>query len=166
MQIGIYVDFLGNFTGVYRYGVELSKALKRCDSVAELWMNRDLKGNEGILGSLGVPSVFFPRFRRITDLYWPGWRFREAGLDVLLCPGTTLMKTLLPVRQAVMVHDMGPFMYPEMKREEDTEAWRKRIRQVAAHADVITTNSMTTREDLLNTFPYLEDRVFNTPLGN
>ncbi len=165
MQIGIYVDFPGDLTGVARYGVEIAKALKRRDALAELWMNRDLKSDTGVLGSLEVPGLFFPKFRRITDLYWPGLRFRRAGLDVLLCPGTTLIKTLLPMKQAVMVHDMGPFKYPEMKRRDDTAAWQERIRQVAAHADVIATNSLTTKDDLLSVFPHIEDKVFNTPLG-
>jgi len=165
MQIGIYVDFAGNLTGVGRYGVEIAKALKRRHALSELWMNRDLMNDSGDLGSLEVPGIFFPKYRRITDMFWPGWRFRTAGLDVLLCPGTTLIKTLLPMKQAVMVHDMGPFKHPEMKRKNDAAAWQERIRQVADHADVITTNSLTTKDDLLNAYPHLEDRVFNTPLG-
>jgi len=165
MRIGIYVDFGGNLTGVGRFGVEIAKALKRRNSLAELWMNRDLKRDSGILRSVGVPELFFPKFRRITDVYWPGWQFRKAGLDILLCPGTTLIKTCLPMKQAVMVHDMGPFMYPYMKRKDDAATWQKRIKRVASHADVITTNSLTTKNDLLTRFPHIEDRVFNTPLG-
>ncbi|RKZ10513.1 hypothetical protein DRQ25_02715 [Candidatus Fermentibacteria bacterium] len=165
MQIGIYANFGGNPTGVGRYGVEIAKALKQKNSLVELWINRKLTSYADVLNSVGVPEIFFPKFRRITDFYWPGWRFRKAGLDAILCPGTTMIKTLLPIKQAVMVHDMGPFMYPEMKRKDDTAAWRKRIRQAAARADVITTNSLTTKNDLLNEFPHIEDRVFNTPLG-
>jgi len=165
MRIGLYVDFDGDITGIGRYGVEIAKALKRKNVLSELWMNRHLRKKPGILDSLDAPMVFFHKFRRISDAYWPGLRFRKAGLDVLHCPNCSLISTLFPIRQSVMIHDMGPFLCPEMKRRSDIEIWQKRIRRAASHAAVITTNSITTKNDLLNLFPDLEDRVFHTPLG-
>jgi len=165
MRIGLYVDFEGTITGIGRCGVEIAKALKRKNVLSELWMNRYLKKEPGILDSLDLPVVFFHKFRRISDAYWPGLRFRKAELDILLCPNCSLISTLFPIRQSVIIHDMGPFLYPEMKRRSDTEAWQKRIRRAAHHATVITTSSITTKNDLLNSFPDLEERLFLTPLG-
>ena len=165
MRIGLYVDFAGNITGIGRYGIEIAKALARKSVLSELWLNRYLKRDQGIFDSLDIPKVFFHRLREISDVYWPGFRFRKAGLDILHCPNCTLISTLLPIRQSVMIHDMGPFLYPEMKHGSDIEAWQKRIRRVDSHAAVITTNSLTTKNDLLNSFPDLEERLFLTPLG-
>ncbi len=165
MRIGLYVDFDGNITGIGRYGVEIAKALKRKDVLSELWMNRYLKKRPCDLDSLDLPIAFFHKFRRISDTYWPGLRFRKAGLDVLHCPNCSLISTLFPIRQSVIIHDMGPFLFPEMKQGSDTEAWQKRIRRAAHHAEVIMTSSITTRNDLLNSFSDLEERLFLTPLG-
>jgi glycosyltransferase involved in cell wall biosynthesis len=166
MRVGLYVDFdVGHLTGIGRYGVEIARALKCENVLSELWMNRCLGNGPSTLDSLNLPRVFFHRFRRISDIYWPAFRFRKAELDVIHCPNCTLINSPFPVKQSVMIHDMGPFLYPEMKCRSDTEVWQKRIRRAASHAEVITANSLATRNDLLNTFPDLEKRVFLTPLG-
>lgn len=165
MRIGLNVDFdTVRMTGVSRYGLELAAQLDGMGQLTEIWMNRDAENDPGPFGEFTAPVLRFPPLRRITDPFWPAMRARRAGLDAVVSPAGRLLPGEA-FTQAAMIHDLGPYLLPEMKNRGDTRTWRGRIADTVGRASMIMVNSRSTLDDLLHLFPEVHDRVAVTPLG-
>lgn len=165
MRLAMNVDFeLDSATGVSRYGTELARSLSATGHLRELWVGRDRSLGPGGLGSLEVPVEVYPFPRRVADWFWPALRARRSGLDAVISPGGSLLPR--PVGpQAAMVHDLGPFLLPSMKAQQDTRTWQRRIERTVKKAALITVNSQSTLSDLEDLFPEACPRAAVTPLG-
>jgi len=165
LRLAMNVDFeLDSATGVSRYGTELARSLSATGHLRELWVGRDRSLGPGGLGSLEVPVEVYPFPRRVADWFWPALRARRSGLDAVISPGGSLLPR--PVGpQAAMVHDLGPFLLPSMKAQQDTRTWQRRIERTVKKAALITVNSQSTLSDLEDLFPEACPRAAVTPLG-
>ena len=152
-------------TGIGRYGIELVTAWNKIGHESELWMGRNTKKNLMLVSGLNLKIRYFPFPRRVTNYFWPSLkacinntRWVHSSNGMLLPPGPGF-------KQVAMVHDLVAYNYGDMKAKEDTEPWRIRLKMIAKNADCIVVNSLSTRSDLLNVFPGVENKVFLTPLG-
>ncbi|MCK5786141.1 MAG: glycosyltransferase family 4 protein [Candidatus Sabulitectum sp.] len=166
MKIAFNLDYdHTNRTGIGRYGIELISAWIKAGMDCELWMLRNTKGTELPVEGAESRIKYYPFPRRITDHFWPSMKALISGATWIHSANGILLPPGPFFRQIAMVHDLTPFLYGHMKAEKDTEPWKKRLRSVAKKADCITVNSNSTMQDLLNFFPFVEGKVFLTPLG-
>jgi glycosyltransferase involved in cell wall biosynthesis len=161
----VHVDFdLSRATGVSRYGMELARRLDAMGHLRELWVPRDAAVGAAVLAGVSAEVRRFPFPRRATEWAWPlMWR-KAASLDAVISPaGRVLPPAAGP--QAAMVHDMGPFVAPELKAPDDARAWRRRIGRTVRRARMVAVNSRHTLQTLLERFPGASSRTAVTPLG-
>jgi len=162
-SLALHVDFdLNRPTGIGRYGYEMVRSLDRTGHMSEVWVNRDQVRAGLFQGLQNAKVVPFPFPRRISGRLLPALAVRR-GIAIVHNPMGGMLPSAIP--QAAMVHDMGPFLFPDQKDAADTAVWRARLSHVVKKARVIVTNSRTTAEDLLNLHPGLEGRVRVTYLG-
>lgn len=166
MKIAFNIDYFFNRnTGIGRYGVELMKAFIESGQECEVWMTRFMAKFDSISQEVDDRRVFYPWPRRITDYFWPGKRARKKDIDWVHSANCMLLPSSGSFHQTCMIHDMGPFMYGEMKPAAETRMWNERIKRVVKVADTILVNSPSTGRDLIEFFPEAEGRTFVTPLG-
>ncbi|MCK5131030.1 MAG: glycosyltransferase family 4 protein [Candidatus Sabulitectum sp.] len=166
MKIAFNIDYdYLKFTGIGRYGLELISAMMAIGEDCELWMWRNTRKTPPLIDNIEGKIKFYPFPKRITDFFLPSIRALRSKIDWLHTANGELLPSTPFVKQIAMIHDLGPFMYGHMKPDAVTNAWRKRIKNIARIADCIVVNSDSTRTDLLNFLPSLEGRVFLTPLG-
>lgn len=166
MKIAFNLDYdHTKCTGIGRYGIELISAWIKAGLDCELWMLQNTKGTALPVEGVESRIKYFPFPRRVTDHFWPSMKALISGITWIHSANGILLPPGPFFRQVAMVHDLGPFLYGHMKSENDTTPWRKRLRSVAENADCITVNSNSTMQDLLNYFPFVEGKVFLTPLG-
>ncbi len=166
MKIAFNLDYdHTKCTGIGRYGIELMSAWVKVGMECELWMLRNTKGSSLPIEEADCRIRHFPFPRRLTDLFWPSFRTLASGISWVHSTNGILLPNSPFFRQVAMVHDLGPYLYGEMKADEDTRPWKIRLRSIAERADCITVNSNSTMQDLLKIFPFVEEKVFLTPLG-
>lgn len=150
-------------TGVARYAFELSGALRDLGAQIEHWtwdrlrpaLRVKLGGDAGVwtfpaLGGLGARIL--PGLRCILGRF-DAWHFPNG--DLLPCP----------VPRTAMIHDMGPFLLPDLYPPDLGAFYRERTRRVVEGCRAIMANSGTTLADLAEVFPECRERVFLTLLG-
>jgi glycosyltransferase involved in cell wall biosynthesis len=152
-------------TGIGRYGIELMSAWVKAGIDCELWMLRSTKGSLPPIEGQSERIRYFPFPRRVTDHFWPSLKALTSRISWVHSTNGILLPKGLFFRQIAMVHDLGPYLFGQMKASEDTDPWKTRLRTVAERADCITVNSNSTMQDFLSIFPNAEGRVFLTPLG-
>jgi glycosyltransferase involved in cell wall biosynthesis len=151
-------------TGIGKYALNLADGLSSRDVDLELWVyhgwRRDLQeltGNRYKLRSLyhlgGLGDALLPAALRSI-----------SGAQLVHCPNGVLLRTG-SVPQSATIHDMTPFMFPDLKSPGDTESSRRRISEIAERADLIISNSRTTRDDFLSLFPSAEQRTHVVYMG-
>ena len=153
------------FTGIGRYGIELITAWKSAGYGLEIWMQRNTKDLPPHIPGIQENIRYFPFPKRLTDHCWPSFKALVSGTRWVHSTNGILLPRGPFFRQVAMVHDLGPFLYGQMKASEDTEPWKIRLQRIAEEADCITVNSKSTMGDLLSIFPSARDKVFLTPLG-
>lgn len=162
-SLALHVDFdLHRPTGIGRYGCEIMRSLDRTGRLSEVWVNRDQVRAELFKGLQKAEVVPFPFPRKLSERLLPALAARR-GISIVHNPLGGMLPPGIP--QSAMVHDMGPFLFPDQKDSADTAAWRARLARVVRKARVIVTNSRTTADDLLNLHPELDGRVRVTYLG-
>jgi len=162
-SLALHVDFdLNRPTGIGRYGLEMVRSLDRTGRMSEVWVNRDQVRAGLFQGLQNAKVVPFPFPRKLSERMLPLLAARR-GISIVHNPLGGMLPPGIP--QSAMVHDMGPFLFPDQKDAADTVAWRTRLSRVVKRARVIVTNSRTTAADLLNLHPELEGRVRITYLG-
>lgn len=152
-------------TGIGRYGLEFMKAWisdgNECELWVQPWMARQWE----------LPEPFRDRYRkypvkmRFTKYFWPSLMAIANKVEWVHSANCVLLPSSRFFRQVCMVHDMGPVMYGQMKSPADRKVWRKRLENVAAKADCILVNSLSTMKDLIGIYPETEGRIHPTPLG-
>ena len=152
-------------TGIGRYGIELISAWIKSELDCELWMLRKAKRSAPLEEFPDVITRHFPFPKRITDYFWPSAIALSSGITWVHSANGALLPPSRHFKQIAMIHDLGPFLYGHMKARQDTNSWKQQIRSIVEKADCITVNSNSTKNDLLNVFPFTRDKVFLTPLG-
>ena len=167
MKLALHVDFDPSMpTGIGRYGIELTRSIAVAGERPSVWIESgSLPAWRGLgLETGGVRVLRKPH--RVSSRIGPSVFSLMDGIDIVHSFGTTLPHFVLPgSKRSTAIHDMGPFLYPEMKAPEDTASWRSRISDAVSGADCLLVNSKTTRADLLEIFPDAESRVFLTLPG-
>lgn len=162
-SLALHVDFdLNRPTGIGRYGFEMVRSLDLTGRMSEVWVNRDQVRSGLFTGLRNARVVPFPFPRKLSERLLPTMAARR-GVSIVHNPLGGMLSANIP--QSAMVHDMGPFLFPDQKDSSDTAAWRARLTRVVKGARVIVANSRTTADDLLNLHPELEGRVRVTYLG-
>lgn len=166
MRLAFHVDFDPTMpTGIGRYGIELTRSVVLSGAAPGIWIGSDrleawrrLDPGQDRLRILHRPG-------RISSRFAPGIFSFLDGVEIVHSFASTLSPVRSRTRRSTMIHDLGPFLFPELKATSDTEAWRRRIEEAVNGADCLLVNSVTTMEDLLGLFPNAAGRVFLTPPG-
>jgi len=166
MKIAFNIDYdPSRTTGIGRYGTGLMSAWAETGLEYEVWISRGYHDLPASIKAERNRIHLYPGPRRISDICWPSVRSVLHNVK-WVHSSTGIMLPRSPFfKQVVMIHDLGPFLYGQMKSDEDTMAWQERIRNIVNKADCIVVNSTSTGNDLLTLFPCAEGRVFTTPLG-
>ncbi|MDM7992603.1 MAG: glycosyltransferase family 1 protein [Candidatus Fermentibacter sp.] len=167
MNLALQVDFdPSRPTGIGRYGIELSRSLEASGEKPTVWIESGRLAAWKRLGIGTGPVRVLHRPGRISSRIGPGVFSALDGVDLVHSFGSTVPSIHGGrTKRSTMIHDLGPFLHPEMKEAGDTAAWRARISDAAGCADCLLVNSRTTMDDLLGIFPLAEGRVFLTPPG-
>ncbi len=166
MKIAFNIDYdHTKYTGIGRYGLQLIEAWIGIGQDCELWMLRDTRSSvPGIDGTRGKIR-HFPFPKRITDHFVPGLWARRSRIGWVHTTNGMLLPHSKYLKQANMVHDLGPMIYGYMKPNHDTAVWKERLKNIAVRSDCIVVNSRSTMNDLIDIFPATQGKVFLTPLG-
>lgn len=166
MKIAFNIDYDPTKpTGIGRYGIELIKAWNKIGQESELWKPRNTKKQPMNFPDFSLKTRYYPFPRRITNYFWPAVTCLTNNINWVHTTNGMILHPSYLIKQVAMVHDLVPLRFGGMKAKSDTEPWKIRLKMVAKHADCITVNSTSTKNDLLNFFPETEGRVFVTPLG-
>ncbi len=166
LRLAFHVDFDPAMpTGIGRYGIELFRSIALSGAVPGIWIDSDrLEAWRRLDPGKGRVRIMH-RPRRISSRIAPVIFSCLDGVDIVHSFGSTLPPVRSRTRRSTMIHDLGPFLYPELKAPGDTSAWRRRIEEAVDGADCLLVNSVTTMDDLLGLFPRAAGRVFHTPPG-
>jgi glycosyltransferase involved in cell wall biosynthesis len=166
VKLAFYIDFdIGMPTGIGRYGVELIRALGKAGEAPEIWMRSSQKP---CWEALGLPSArvrCFASPERLALRTLPRLWSSSSRLQLVHFPGNALLPVSRRTLRSTLVHDLGPFRFPELKAPADTRAWKAWIESAIDGADCILTNSRSTLDDLLETFPSAGAKARLTRLG-
>lgn len=167
MKLALLVDFDPSMpTGIGRYGIELTRSIAGSGERPSVWIESGWLQAWLELGleTGGVRVLRKPG--RVSSRIGPTAFSLIDGTEIVHSFGTILPRLGLPgSKRSTMIHDLGPFLHPEMKAPDDTASWRSRISDAVSGADCLLVNSETTRADLLGIFPGAEGRVFLTKPG-
>jgi glycosyltransferase involved in cell wall biosynthesis len=166
MKIAFNIDYNHlNYTGIGRYGLELISAWIELKEDCELWMWRKTKGTPPKIEGIKDKIRYYPFPQRLTNHFIPALWAKRSKIRWVHTANGMLLPPSKGLKQANMVHDLGPIMYGHMKPEYDTTIWRQRLKNIARISDCILVNSRSTMQDLVDIFPSTRDKVFLTPLG-
>ena len=166
MKIAFNVDYKHqNYTGIGRYGIELVSAFAKLEQNCELWMWRNTKKNPPVIDNFHGKIKYYHFPKKITDYFLPTYRKFLTGIDWIHSANGELLPKTPFLKQITMIHDMSPFLYSQMKSNYDIEKCQRRIINISKNADCIVVNSNSTKNDVLNMFPELDNRISLTPLG-
>ncbi len=157
-------DYTRN-TGIGRYGLELMSAWMELGYDLEVWKWRYTRKMPPLSQGLESRSRCFPFPQRLSKHLWPVFAAALRGVGWVHSANCDLLPASPAVRQACMVHDLGPIKLGHMKPEWVTRRWRRQLDLVSRRADCIAVNSQCTMNELLEAYPGTEGRVFLTPLG-
>ena len=150
-------------TGVARYAFELGRALAGLGHDVEYWTwNRFRKSLRERLGPGPVVRTF-PHLRGMGSAVLPWLNSMTASIDVHHFPNGDLLPSRVP--RTAMIHDMAPFLFDDILEPGLRDFYRRRTARVVEECAVITVNSTTTLDHLLEVFPEAEGRCRTTPLG-
>lgn len=127
-SLAVHVDFdLKRPTGIGRYGYEIVRSLDRTGCLSEVWVNRDQVRAGLFQGLQHAKVVPFLYPRSLSEHLVPALA-ASRGVSIVHNPLGGMLSAGIP--QSAMVHDMGPFLFPEQKDAYDTAAWRARLDRV------------------------------------
>lgn len=166
MKIAFNIDYdYLSYTGIGRYGLELISAWIDIKEDCELWMLRNTKDAPPEIDGIKKEIRYFPFPKRITDYFIPALWARSSKIRWVHTANGILLPRFKNLKQANMVHDLGPMIYGHMKPAHDTAIWKERLENITRRSDCILVNSRSTLQDLVHIFPRTKDKVFLTPLG-
>jgi glycosyltransferase involved in cell wall biosynthesis len=104
----------------------------------------------------------------VKRVLWEGFEAakiaRRSGLDVWFSAAQTI-PFRRTAQRAVMIHDIIPLLYPEYHPRKTVLYYSMAIKYAAKRADLIFTNSETTKRDLVARFEANPESIVVTPLG-
>ncbi|MCK5131027.1 MAG: glycosyltransferase family 4 protein [Candidatus Sabulitectum sp.] len=167
MRIAIHIDCPPwNLTGIGRYMIELSKALVARGTEIDAWSRLGwYKASRDIFSGLGIPVLPILSWRKYNDILMPRAYVSLRKPRVLHNPNGSLLQREKGLLQTVMVHDLGVFMFNDIKPADEVNLWQNRIRKCVSEASGILVNSVTTANDLADIFPESREKTFLTMLG-
>lgn len=144
--------------------MNLADGLVSRDEEVELWVYHGWKSELEELtgGRYRLRGLY--HLGGLGDMLLPAALTSVSGAQLIHCPNGVLLRPGR-VPQSATIHDMTPFMFPDLKSPEDTESSQRRISQIAKRADLIISNSTTTRDDFLSLFPNAEHRTHVVYMG-
>jgi len=150
-------------TGVARYAFELGKALSLQGHAVEYWTFNRLRGP--LTAKVGSDSRIrtFPHLRGAGPCVFPHLWSLISRPDIHHFPNGDLFPS--PVPRTAMIHDLAPFLFDDILPPDLRDFYRERTRRIVRLRKVITVNSQTTMDHLLDIFPEASDRCRLTPLG-
>ncbi len=167
MNIAIHVDCPPwNPTGIGRYMIELTRGLKAQDCSIEAWSRIGwYRNSHKTFSSMGIQVLPFFSWRKYQDFVMPTIYSSLKKPMVIHSPNGNLLPLSDKIKQSVMVHDLGVFLFDDIKHPAEVTMWKNRIKKIVNNASAIMVNSITTANDLAELFPGSEEKTFLTLLG-
>lgn len=147
--------------GIARYGRQLTLALRARDDVDVVEIGGGPTQRRATLRrhvvTIGVDLVWHPLLGRL--------RAAATGADVYHCPGLRgpLTHGRMPI--VVTIHDLVPWLNPELMSPLTRGHARAAQRRMARVADLVLCNSQDTASDVERLFAVPAERLRVTPLG-
>lgn len=167
MRIAIHVDCPPwNLTGIGRYMMELSRSLAEGQEQIEAWSRAGwyTKSRSAFTG-MGIPVLPILSWKKYEDTVLPGIYAAMRKPSLVHNPNGSMLPIKASIPQTVMVHDLGVFLYKNIKPAPEVEFWQNRIQKCVESAAAIMVNSETTANDLEEVFPGSRGKTFLTLLG-
>lgn len=147
--------------GIARYGRQLTAALRARGDVEIVEVGGGVTQKRGTLRrhfiTLGVDLVWHPLLGRM--------RAASTGASIYHCPGLRgpLTHGRMPI--VVTIHDLVPWLNPELMSRVTRGHARLAQRRMARNADLVLCNSQDTANDVERLFGVPAQRLRVTPLG-
>lgn len=147
--------------GIARYGRQLTAALCARDDVDVVEIGGGATQKRGTLRrhfiTVGVDLVWHPALGRL--------RAQATGADIYHCPGLRGPLTHGRIPIVVTIHDLVPWLNPELMSRLTRGHARHAQRRMARVADRVLCNSQDTANDVERLFRVPAERLRVTPLG-
>ena len=147
--------------GIARYGRQLTAALRARGDVEVVEIGGGPTQKRGTLRrhfiTIGVDLVWHPLLGRV--------RAARTGAGVYHCPGLRGPLTHGRTPIVVTIHDLVPWLNPELMSPLTRGHARLAQRRMARVADRVLCNSQNTADDVVRLFGVPPERVRVTPLG-
>jgi glycosyltransferase involved in cell wall biosynthesis len=147
--------------GISRYARQLAAALRARDDVDVLEIGGGRRETRGTVRRRAVTLA--------QDFVWHPWLARRKavaeGADVYHAPGLRGPWTRGKLPTVVTVHDVVPFLYPELMSWRTGHYTRAVQRRMVRSADRVVCNSRDTARDVVSLLDVPAERVRVTPLG-
>lgn len=166
------IAFLANpldrqYGGIHVYTKELLKALSKLDKKNEYIVIRSESKNEfDGMEEIVVPYLSFPGYRFWRLFVQVPKLLAQKKVDIVVEPAHfgpfNLPKR---IKRVTVIHDMTVFLYPKMHVFLSQFLQRKILPGIFKKADLIITNSENTTNDLVQFFPYTNNKISTILLG-
>lgn len=153
MRIGVNLLFLvaGKGGGIERHARGLLRGLARVavDHELVLFTNRDCRGTFPLAPNIREVASEVSATFRPAKLLWEqtALPLHTRGLDVLLSPAN-IAPALHACPSAVIIHDLVPFLRPEMFDTVERAALKALFHVAARRSDLVLTVSASSRRDI------------------
>jgi len=106
----------------------------------------------------------FPPARVAWEFFGLPWQSKSAGLDLFHAP-VNVIPPWPPCPTVVTIHDLSPFLFPELYRPSRRLYQQTQLRRSARQAAHIIADSEATRQDVIHILGAPPERVTAIPLG-
>jgi glycosyltransferase involved in cell wall biosynthesis len=168
MRIAFLADPLDRqYGGIHVYTKELILALTKLNSKNEYIIIRsNLKNEFSGVEEVVVPYSSFPGYRLWRLFVQLPKLLTEKGVDLVVEPAHFGPFNLPKhIKRVTVIHDMTVFLYPKYHVYMSQFLQRKILPGILRKSDHIITNSSNTTRDLINFFPFVQNKTTSILLG-
>lgn len=169
MKIAIIADALDyQYAGIYYYTKELINALAKIDKKNEYLVVRSI--SEGDISEnvkeLIIPTLSFPGAAPYRLFVTIPKRLVKEGVDIVVEP-RHFGPFNLPkkIKRVTVIHDLSPLRFPQWHQFLSRKLQQLFLPSILKRADHIITNSEFTAQDVIEYFPFTDEKTSGIWLG-
>ena len=170
MRIAILADPLDNQSaGIHVYTRELLRAMTQINTAHEFIIVRAKAGTEdfGTAEQIIVPIKSFPPFHlRIRQLWTIPKILVQKKVDVVIEPAHFGPFNLPKhIKRVTVIHDLTPLLFPAFHPFMSVLFHQRFLKGALQKTDLVLTNSAHTAKDVVEQFPFTENKIKAILLG-